>query len=379
MQAREALSIAFSLWVSLARLVALWKSPSLLWVGRTWQTVRLTLKMLGNATIRVLCEEVLKVAIISCCWFDSCGLLHHFPAFLKSTPHPWTWLKLAPLLICWNCKGWKPKETREKSEIALTSSTTSRSSVGPPNEARSYAGPPPNISIDLFDDDELNIDEADLSKIEINKDFAKRFEYNKKHEALQKCRELKKRGIITDSDESSDESSDDEEVKDDFQFYDALVKVKKNDPTIMQMDAKLFSSSSEDEEEEAEEKKSKTTKKVKPLYLKDVMARQLMEEGTKFEEEPLQKNPKVEGLKDFLQAEKEAFGSDDDHDVIIEQKEGARKDIDNDEEVKRIHKVDEFYGEDGDLNEDKMFLKNYCLNTMWVEDDKRTCDDIGVS
>ncbi|KAI0504914.1 hypothetical protein KFK09_015871 [Dendrobium nobile] len=242
------------------------------------------------------------------------------------------------------------------------------------------------MGINLFDDDEPSTDEADLSKIEINKDFAKRFEYNKKREALQKCEELKKRGVISDSDESSDESSDDEEVKDDFQFYDALVKVKKNDPAIMLKDAKLFASSSEDEEEEAEENKSKATKKMKPLYLKDVMARQLIEEGPEFEEEPLQKNPKVysreqvEGLKAFLQAEKEAFGSDDDHDVIIEQKESARKDTDDDEEVERIHKVDEFFGEDGNLNDDEMFLKNYCLNTMWVEkEDKRTYDDIGVS
>ncbi|KAL0928360.1 hypothetical protein M5K25_000237 [Dendrobium thyrsiflorum] len=85
MRAGEALSIAFPLWVSLACLVALWKSPSFLWVGRTWHIVRLTLKMLGNAIIRVLCKEVLKVSIILCCWFDSYGLLHHFPAFLKST------------------------------------------------------------------------------------------------------------------------------------------------------------------------------------------------------------------------------------------------------------------------------------------------------
>ncbi|KAI0504916.1 hypothetical protein KFK09_015873 [Dendrobium nobile] len=46
-RAGEALSIAFPLWVSLASLVALWKPPSFLWVGRTWQIVGLTLTMLG--------------------------------------------------------------------------------------------------------------------------------------------------------------------------------------------------------------------------------------------------------------------------------------------------------------------------------------------
>lgn len=39
--------MAFPLWVSLACLVALWKPPSFLWVGRTWQIVGLTLTMLG--------------------------------------------------------------------------------------------------------------------------------------------------------------------------------------------------------------------------------------------------------------------------------------------------------------------------------------------
>ncbi|KAL0916878.1 hypothetical protein M5K25_014428 [Dendrobium thyrsiflorum] len=46
-RAGEALSMAFPLWVSLACLVALWKPPSFLWVGRTWQIVGLTLTMLG--------------------------------------------------------------------------------------------------------------------------------------------------------------------------------------------------------------------------------------------------------------------------------------------------------------------------------------------
>ncbi|KAK8954963.1 hypothetical protein KSP39_PZI002198 [Platanthera zijinensis] len=43
----EALSMAFPLWVSLACLLALWKPPTFLWVGRTWQIVGLTLTMLG--------------------------------------------------------------------------------------------------------------------------------------------------------------------------------------------------------------------------------------------------------------------------------------------------------------------------------------------
>ncbi|KAK8933433.1 hypothetical protein KSP39_PZI015415 [Platanthera zijinensis] len=132
-----------------------------------------------------------------------------------------------------------------------------------------------------------------------------------RREFLQRCKNLKKQGLISDSDdsdESSDESSGDDAVQDDLQFYDALVRVKKNDSTILQKDAKLFSSS-EDHGDEPEKKKPKVAKKVKPLYLKDVNTRQLMEDGPEIEGELLKENPKmfnteqVENLKAFFEAE----------------------------------------------------------------------------
>ncbi|KAG0479993.1 hypothetical protein HPP92_010624 [Vanilla planifolia] len=250
------------------------------------------------------------------------------------------------------------------------------------------------MGIDLFGDCNPNINESDLFKIEIDKEFAKRFEHNKKREALHRLEELKKRGLAgesEDSEDSSDESSEDDadrpvaSGKKDLQFYDALVRVKKKDPAMQQKDAKLFSSSSDDEEEE--EKRPKDLKKKKPLYLKDLMARQLMEEGPEFDGEPLKENPFVynreqaEGIKALLEAEKEAFDANGDDDIIkLKEKNSTEDEDENAGEIKK--RLDEYFGEDENLSEGDMFLKNYLINRMWVdkEKDKRpSLDEIRVS
>ncbi|PKA48862.1 hypothetical protein AXF42_Ash016378 [Apostasia shenzhenica] len=251
------------------------------------------------------------------------------------------------------------------------------------------------MGIDILGVCDPDAADADLSKIEINQEYAKRLEHNKKREALHKLEELKKRGLAEESD-GSDESSDDSTDGDgddlvdsnkEIQFYDTLVRVKKKDPIILQKDAKLLSLAEDEENKEAVKNKAKTGKKEKPLYLKDVMAKLLIEEGPEFEDEPLKANPKLydkeqaEGLKAFLQAEKEAFASDDDGD-LIKKKEIRRIDAvahGNDDEIHK--RLDEFFGEDGDLTEDNMFLKNYLRNRMWVdhEEDRRPFDDIRFS
>ncbi|KAJ4972085.1 hypothetical protein NE237_005184 [Protea cynaroides] len=133
------------------------------------------------------------------------------------------------------------------------------------------------------DDDDNN------SKIEINKEFARHFEHNKKREDLQRLEDLKKKGLTGDIDDNSPESSSDEDEDDlvvsgkkDLEFLNALIKVKNRDPILKQKDAKLFDYD-DDEEEEEEAKKPKLTKD-KPMYLKDVVAKQLIEEGPEFEE-----------------------------------------------------------------------------------------------
>ncbi|GLT46538.1 hypothetical protein SLA2020_202840 [Shorea laevis] len=92
------------------------------------------------------------------------------------------------------------------------------------------------MGVKLFDDDDIPTD--DISKIEINEEYTHRFEHNKKHEALQRYEELKKKGCIEESVESDEESKSKSsyEKKDlngmagskkkDLEFFNALIKVR---------------------------------------------------------------------------------------------------------------------------------------------------------
>jgi protein KRI1 len=147
------------------------------------------------------------------------------------------------------------------------------------------------MGLKLFESSDSEND--DVSKIEINREYAKRLEHNKKREDLHRLQELKKKGLVESSSESS--SSSDEEDEDftnfserDREFFEALIKVKKQDPVIKNKDLKLFESDEEQEEgdeKEMEDRKGTKTKKKKAMYLKDLVAKQLIEGGPEFEDE----------------------------------------------------------------------------------------------
>ncbi|GFY96658.1 KRR1 family protein [Actinidia rufa] len=233
----------------------------------------------------------------------------------------------------------------------------------------------------LFDGSEDS--EEELSKIEINKDFARRYEHNKKREDLQKLEELKKKGVVEDSDSDSENESSLEEAiegefidsKKDLEFLNALIKVKNQDPELKNEEAKLFESENEEEGEESGEEGGKIEKKERPMYLKDVAARHLIEEGPEFEE----KEEKVKSYSEeqeefrraFLDVAEEAF-DEDDGELL---KERERKNNGNEEEeeedgdgdaVEVGKKLDEYFGKDDNLDENEMFLKEYFRNRMWV-------------
>ena len=239
----------------------------------------------------------------------------------------------------------------------------------------------------LFDDGDSDGVADDISKIEIDHAFARKFEYNKRREDLQRLEELKKRGEISDSaddDSSSSEEEDPEEIlgskKSDLKFYDAIVRVKRNDPIIYQKNAKLYSSSSEEEEEEEEDEKKdgknvKKSKKDKPLYIKDVVAKHLLEEGPNYGDDEDWKPDKSrsksyfeeqEDIKNaFLEAADETHASDGE-DLFVEKK-GILGNSTADGDDGEIHeKLDEVFGEDEDLDEKDAFLKSFLKNKMWV-------------
>eukprot|EP00268_Persea_americana_P013060 TRINITY_DN1568_c0_g1_i1.p1 TRINITY_DN1568_c0_g1~~TRINITY_DN1568_c0_g1_i1.p1 ORF type:complete len:648 (-),score=242.25 TRINITY_DN1568_c0_g1_i1:383-2326(-) len=232
-------------------------------------------------------------------------------------------------------------------------------------------------------------EEEDASNIKINQEFARRFDHNKRREDLQRFEELKKRGVIEHPDSTSSEESDDDLIDSDgeeLQFFDALVKIKKQDPILTEKDTKLFDSDDDDNDvDDGGEGEEEKKKKKKPLYLKDVMAKQLIEEGPEFEEKrgglPVKSyNYEQEEIRQaFLKEAKETFNGEDDDDgeFLVEKKRNvAEDDVDGDggEEIQK--RLDEYFGEDGNLSENEMFLKSFLKNKMWVDEGKDKKKDL---
>lgn len=235
--------------------------------------------------------------------------------------------------------------------------------------------------------------DSDLCKIEINQDFARRLEHNKKREALQRYEEYKKQGRIADSDSGSDSdsdsSSDSEETyltRHDSKFFDILTRLKNNDPEVLKTDVKFYESEEEDDDKEGDKKSKKEEtkgkkKKEKPMYLKDIVARDLLENGPEFagEEEITEKYSKrmyneeqKAGLEAFMKAEKEALGSDNEEsDDIFKKKERKGEDDEDDEKVLGVEKhLDAYFDKDENLDENERFLKEFFRKKSWMDKEK---------
>ncbi|XP_021716665.1 protein KRI1 homolog [Chenopodium quinoa] len=239
----------------------------------------------------------------------------------------------------------------------------------------------------LFDD----VDDDDvekISKIEVDKEFAKRYEHNKKREELQKLEEMEKKGLVPDSgsDSESDTDSESEVVdvvkaaKEERKLLEALMKVRNKDPSLKQQDSKLFESSS-DEEDEDEGEGRREKKKKKPKYLKDVIAEQLIERGPEYEEEEErevgrvksyneeQKDLRKEVLKAMAEAEGEG-GGEDEGELLWEKKRDEEEEEEGEDDEELNKKLDEYFGEDDTLGENDVFLKNYLKEKLWIDSDK---------
>jgi hypothetical protein len=192
----------------------------------------------------------------------------------------------------------------------------------------------------------------DLSKIHINEEYARRFEHNKRRELLQRHEERMKRGLVADSDSDDDEESSEEDEDSmasrrvDRRVFEVIRRIRSGDPRILDKDTKVYSSS-EDEEDEGKPKQGKA-RKEKPLYLKDVNARHLLEEGPDFVEQPTRSSKydriaydeqQKKGLQAFLDAQKEVIGDEDD--FFHEKPKGAAGDQDeeDDEEEKQTKEL----------------------------------------
>ncbi|XP_050255596.1 uncharacterized protein LOC126701506 isoform X1 [Quercus robur] len=224
--------------------------------------------------------------------------------------------------------------------------------------------------------DSENDDVSKISNIEVDEQYAKRYEHNKKRVALERLHELEKKGLIQSSSDSSVSESDDDDFinssKRDREFFDALIKVKKQDPMIMKEDVKFFES---EESEDDDDDKNNNYKKKKAMYLKDVVAKQLIEEGPEFEDEDDEMEKKKsyeeeqeEIRRDFLKAAEAAEKEEVGEEQLLRMKENGDQDEEEEESGEFVRKLDEYFGGDEEVeDEGNKFLKEFFRNRMWMD------------
>nr|GEW79904.1 hypothetical protein [Tanacetum cinerariifolium] len=237
---------------------------------------------------------------------------------------------------------------------------------------------------------------GDLNTITINHEYAKRYEHNKKREDLQRYEELKLKKIIqdefTDNQEYDDSSGDDDEEDDvikfdpkhEVQFVEALLKIRNNDPVLRNKEVKLFDDVETDDGDDVEKKDKKKKKKEKKVYLKDVNANMLLENGADFAddvsdddvemEKKMREKSFVEKMaaskKEFLDAVEGEGESDDDGEIFKVKDSGKGEEEEDEDEVEYEKKLDEYFMNDDQFNEnDKGFLRDYFGKKMWLGKD----------
>ncbi|CAE6227260.1 unnamed protein product [Arabidopsis arenosa] len=143
-------------------------------------------------------------------------------------------------------------------------------------------------------------------------------------------------------------------------------------------DAKFFESDESSEEDEVDEKDKKKKKKKKKLYLKDVQAQHLLEEGPEFVEEDEERKVRTyaeqqgelrRAVTDALEAGGNESDGDDDFLRVVE-KEGD-DDVEVDQELAK--KIDEYFGEEAEVVENQ-FLKDYLVKQLWKEKEEKIID-----
>ena len=118
----------------------------------------------------------------------------------------------------------------------------------------------------------MNLDsKVDFDKFQINEEFAKRFEHNKRREILQKGKQkYGKKLDASGSDESSSSSADDSEAElinpnVETKFLEVLTAIRNNDPKLKKIaeDDHIF------KDEDFDGKATGEGKKEKGVFLKD--------------------------------------------------------------------------------------------------------------
>ncbi|XP_065874063.1 uncharacterized protein [Euphorbia lathyris] len=236
------------------------------------------------------------------------------------------------------------------------------------------------MGMNLFDNDD-ETENVNISNIEINTEFARRYEHNKKREYLQRYGECVRNGQIVPSDAEADsETSDEEDIgvdkfskKKDIKYFENLIKIRKHDPSVYKS-VKLFESESDSDIDMKD--KNKDMRK-KPKYLKDVVAQHLIEEGPEFEDVESSKMKKTyfeeqDELKKAFLDEVRNLEEDGDGGALLKEKENKEQNEGDADDGEFQKKVGEYFGPDDALDENSKFLKNFFEKQMWIDRENKS-------
>ncbi|KAI8959789.1 Krr1-domain-containing protein [Daldinia sp. FL1419] len=242
----------------------------------------------------------------------------------------------------------------------------------------------------LFDDSD---DESDGGvKLQINSEYAKRFEHNKKREELQRLEEKYKskqaNGNKSKDDDESDSSSDEDEDENGFlatedldaEISATLQAIKNKDPRVYDGKTKFYRPI---EETTATEGAAAKEKKEKPIFLQDYHREKILrgDTGADFddeqrpsqtyaqEQENLKQSIKDE-IKAQLGAEDNAEESDSDED-FMKAKEGAKSAPEQGIHPSRASKIKAPKPDLSDADKNpELFLSNFMASRAWVGEEE---------
>ena len=252
-------------------------------------------------------------------------------------------------------------------------------------------------------EDELAKEEPEEEEeplLKLNESYAKRFEHNAEREELQRLeakypdmasgasrkRRVEKERKRDDDDAASDSSSSEEEddgvvnPKQQVKFLEALVKLRKRDPTIYEQDATLF----EDDDDNDDDDENGRKEKKKSLRLREMLARDAQktaEVGVSSDSDSENENDEAtrrtyHDEQEALRASFKSAAADDDANTqLLELKKSKQKDAAPSSSYPS-QLMDTYYGKSAEkLDADERFLRDYILNRGWMEKDDDDDDD----
>ncbi|GLC34476.1 hypothetical protein PLESTB_001257000 [Pleodorina starrii] len=288
----------------------------------------------------------------------------------------------------------------------------------------------------LLDDDDIGGAGPGDFGIRVNKEFAARFEHNKRREELHRlqskypeeaeklARKIAREAAKAageelppreDGDSSDDEEEDDGDIPEEVEakIFDTLLRIRKQDPSIYEKDVQFFNEEGAEEGDDGADGGpggKAGAKKARPMYLKDMIAKQALEHGPggdssddedtgRGREDGKKRHPKAydheqEALRAaFLEAAVEAVegeeadgvlrlrskgqsggaeSDDEDADEDAEQaddpkQKGAKKGSKKGAQFQQL--IEAYFGTASELNPDDKFLKEYIVNKGWVDRD----------